>query len=345
MTTTMNQQIVLKTRPVGMPKLSDFELIETPIPNIGPGELLVRARYLSVDPLQRVRMAATSTYGNVMPLGAVVWGRMVGEVVQSRNVHYQPGMFVEGMLGWQTYAVSDGGAERAEYGRGIVRVDPAQAPISTALGILGMPGLTAYCAMLELGRPRAGETVVLSAAAGMVGSLAGQIARIQGCRVVGLAGSADKVAYLTDTLGFDAAINYRDTPDLLQAVQAACPDGIDIYFDNVGGVIRDTMLRHLRRGARIPLVGRISGMNDPAPLHCPDPQVALMHARASMHGFIVYDYLHRLVEAREAIAGWLREGRVQYRETVVDGLESAPAAFVALFSGGNIGKQLVRIPT
>jgi NADPH-dependent curcumin reductase CurA len=344
MTAPVNRQVVLAARPDGMPKPSDFRIVETPIPQPGPGELLVRACYLSADPLQRVRMHASSTYGNTIPLGQVVWGRMVGEVVESRNAAYRRGEFVEGMLGWQTYAISDGSTGRAEYAPGISRVDPSLAPISTSLGVLGMPGATAYFALLELGRPRPGETVVISAAAGMVGSLAGQIARIMGCRVIGLAGSDAKIAYLTDELGFDAAINYRTAPDLLEAVRDACPGGIDVYFDNVGGTVRDTMLRHLRRGARIPLVGRISGMNDTAPRLCPDPQVLLMHARASMHGFIVYDWQHRLGECRQVIAGWLKTGRIVYRESIVDGLEQAPNAFIALFTGENIGKQLIRIP-
>jgi NADPH-dependent curcumin reductase CurA len=338
-----NRQIVLAARPQGLPRETDFQLVETPIPVPGPGEILVRAHYLSADPLQRIRMEPSSTYGATIPLGDVIWGRLVGEVVQSNNGDYPIGCFVEGMLGWQDYAISDGGGRRAAYAPGVTRVDPTIAPISTSLGILGMPGVTAYFALLELGRPKAGETVLVSAAAGMVGSLAGQIARILGCRVVGLVGNDEKVTYLTKELGFDAAINYRTTQDLLAALQIACPGGIDVYFDNVGGPIRDTALRHLRYGARVALVGRIASMNDQQPPMCPDPQVPLMHARASMHGFIVYDYEDRADECRSAIAAWLREGRISYRESVVDGLENAPHALIAVLRGDNIGKQLVRL--
>lgn len=339
----MNRQIVLVNRPDGVPRETDFAIRTVPVPVPREGELLIRAHYLSVDPLQRLRMNESSTYGQTIPLGTVVWGRQVGQVVQSRNAAFREGDFVEGMLGWQDYAISDGRTERAEYAPGITRVDPALAPISTSLGILGMPGVTAYFAMLELGRPQPGETVVVSAAAGTVGALAGQIARIAGARVVGLAGSPEKVAHLTEDLGFAAGIDYRATLDLYGAVVAACPGGMDVYFDNVGGVIRDTMLRHLRRGARIPLVGRIAHLHDQAPRLCPDPQVPLMHARASMQGFIVYDYEHRADEARSAIAGWIADGRVRYRETVVDGLENTPRAFIAMLGGGNTGKALVRL--
>jgi NADPH-dependent curcumin reductase CurA len=203
--------------------------------------------------------------------------------------------------------------------------------------------VTAYFAMLELGRPKPGNTVVVSAAAGTVGALAGQIARIAGGRVVGLAGSAAKVAHLVDDLGFAAAIDYRKTPDLHAAIRDACPEGIDVYFDNVGGSVRDTMLRNLRRGARIALVGRIAHLHDTTPPLCPDPQVPLMHARASMHGFIVYDYEHRADEARAAIAGWLADGRLRYRETIVDGFENTPRAFIDMLGGANLGKALVRL--
>lgn len=339
----MNRQIILIKRPDGTPRESDFAIQTVPVPEPGDGELLVRAHYLSVDPLQRLRMNDSSTYGQTIPLGTVVWGRQVGEVVQSRHPAFREGDFVEGMLGWQDYTISDGRTGHAEYAPGITRVDPALAPISTSLGILGMPGVTAYFAMLQLGKPKPGETVVVSAAAGTVGALAGQIARIAGARVVGLAGSPTKVAHLTDDLGFAEAIDYRATPDLFAAVVAACPGGMDVYFDNVGGIIRDTMLRHLRRGARIPLVGRIAHLHDQTPRLCPDPQVLLMHARASMHGFIVYDYEHRANEARTAIAGWMADGRVRYRETVVDGFENTPRAFIDMLGGGNFGKALVRL--
>jgi hypothetical protein len=336
------KQVILARRPVGMPTLDDFTIVERKVPDIRGGELLIRARYLSVDPLQRVRMAPSSTYGQTMPLDEVVWGRMVGEVIDSRNADYRVGEFVEGMLGWSEYAVSDGSTAKAEYAPGLTRVDPDRAPISTALGILGMPGVTAYFSLLEIGQPKVGETVLVSAAAGMVGSLAGQIARIKGCRVVGIAGGKEKTRYIVDDLGFDAAIDYKAGIDMVEAIRAACPDGVDVYMDNVGGPIRDAALRTLNRGARVPLVGRISQMHDASPV-CPDPQVPLMHARARMEGFIVYDYEHRAEEASSMIATWLRSGELRYRETVTHDIESAPSAFISMLAGGNIGKQIVKL--
>lgn len=339
----INRRFVLAARPVGRPKESDFRLESAPIPTPKPGEVLIRAHYVSVDPLQRLRMNESARYGNTVPLGEVMIGRLVGEIVQSRNPAYREGEFVEGMLGWQEYAVSDGGTDRVAYAPGITRVDPSLAPISTSLGILGFPGMTAYFAMMEIGQPKAGETVVVSTAAGTVGSLAGQIAKIHGCRVIGIAGSDEKVAYVTGELGFEGALNYATARDLSASVKMLCPDGVDIYFDNTGGAIRDAVLPHLRLGARIPLVGRIADMHDPGQKVVPDPYVYLTHARARMEGFIVYDYAHRADEARRAIAGWLREGKLKYRETLVDGFENTPAAFIAMLGGANIGKQLVRV--
>lgn len=338
----LNRRILLIRRPHGMPREGDFALDTAPVPTPGEGEILIRARYLSADPLQRIRMADSATYGATIPLGTVVWGRQVGEVVKSRHPGFRVGDIVEGMLGWQDYSLSDGGTARAEYAPGITRVDPAVAPITTSLGVLGMPGVTAYFALTEIGRPQPGETVVVSGAAGTVGSLAGQIARVMGCRVIGIAGGAAKVAHVTDRLGFDAAIDYRATPDIAAALRDLAPQGVDIYFDNVGGPIRDAVLRVLRRGARVALVGRISQMHDPSPT-CPDPQVPLMHARALMQGFIVYDYEHRADEARAAIGAWIRAGRIRYDETIVEGFENTPRAFIDMLKGGNLGKMLVKV--
>ena len=338
----MNRRILLVRRPEGMPRPGDFRMDEAPVPQPRDGELLIRARYVSVDPLQRIRMNESATYGATIPLGGVVWGRMVGEVVESRHPGHPTGSVVEGMLGWQEYAISDGGTGKAEYAQGITRVDPNLAPVSTALGLLGMPGVTAYFAMLEIGRPQPGETVVVSAAAGTVGSLAGQIARIAGCHVIGIVGSDAKAAHITRDLGFAAAINYRTEPDITARLRALCPAGVDVYFDNVGGEIRDAVLGHLRRGARIPLVGRISQMHRAQALSR-DPQVPLMHARARMEGFIVYDYEHRAAEAHRQIAAWLHAGQVTYRETITEGFENTPRAFLDMLAGENIGKALVRV--
>lgn len=341
----INRRIVMAHRPVGLPKESDFAIVESPIPVPKDGEMLVRAHYLSADPLQRYRMDAVSGYGKVLGEGDVVKGRLVGEVVQSRHPDYKVGDFVEGMLGWQEYAISDGSTKRAEYAPGIARVDPGIAPISTSLGILGFPGVTAYFALLEICQPKPGETVVVSSAAGAVGSLAGQIARIKGARVVGLASTDEKVDYITRELGFDAGINYRTTPDLLAALKQACPNKIDAHFDNVGGPIADTILQHMAWHSRIALVGNMSAntMADRKSAPRPEYQHLIMASRVRMEGFIVYDYEDRADEARRAIGGWLREGKIKYRETIIDGFENAPSAFISMMQGGNIGKQLIRL--
>lgn len=339
----VNRQIVPTARPDGLPQETDFKLVERPLPDIGEGELLVRAHYLSADPFQRLRLNDSSRYGNPEPLNEVVRGRMVGEVVRSNHAGFAPGEFVEGMLGWQEFAISDGSSKRAQYAPGITKVDPDLAPISTSLGILGFPGVTSYFALLELCEPKPGETVVITSAAGAVGSLAGQIAKIKGCRVVGLTSTDEKVAYIVDELGFDAGINYRAEKDLSEALQRTCPDRIDVHFDNVGGEIADTIMRHLNTFARIALVGNISHINDAQPRMIPDPAGLITATRARIQGFIVYDYENRADEARQAIAGWLREGRIKYRETVTQGIENAPRALISVLQGGNIGKQLIKV--
>ncbi|MDA0367651.1 MAG: NADP-dependent oxidoreductase [Proteobacteria bacterium] len=338
-----NRKVVLARRPDGMPVKDDFRLINDPVPEPGPGELLVRAHYLSADPFQRMRLDASSRYGKTLDIGDVIKGRLVGEVVRSNNADYQVGDFVEGMLGWQTYAISDGSTARAEYAPGITKVDPKIAPISAYLGILGFPGVTAYFALLEVCDPQAGETVVVTGAGGAVGSLAGQLAKIRGCRVVGIAGSDEKLSHIVDELGFDAGINYRTTPDLLAALRRDCPERIDVHFDNVGGDIAHTIVHHLARNARVVLVGNISQNNLAEKPSRPDVTGLLMTARAMTKGFIVYDWEDRADEARNAIAGWLAEGKIRYRETISEGIDSAPAAFISMLQGGNIGKQLIRL--
>ena len=338
-----NRKVVLARRPNGMPVEEDFRLVDDPVPEAGPGELLVRAHYLSADPFQRMRLDAGSSYGKTLDIGDVIKGRMVGEVVQSNHADYRVGEFVEGMLGWQTYAISDGSTARAEYAPGITKADPSIAPISTYLGILGFPGVTAYFAMLEVCDPQPGETVVVTGAGGAVGSLAGQLAKIRDCRVVGVAGSDEKLDHVTGELGFDSGINYRTTSDVLADLQRLCPDRINVHFDNVGGDIAYAILQHLARDARIVLVGNISQNNLPEKQMRPDVTGFLMAARAMTKGFIVYDYENRADEARKAIAGWLAEGKIHYRETIADGIDRAPAAFISMLQGGNIGKQLIRL--
>ncbi len=339
----VNRQFVMAARPYGLPKESDFAIREVPLPIPAQGEMLIRAHYLFADPLQRYRMEATSSYGKVLEDGDVIIGRLVGEIVQSCHPDFQVGEFVEGMLGWQEYAISDGSTKRAEYAPGIAKVDPNIAPISTSLGILGFPGVTAYFALRDICAPKPGETVVVSSAAGAVGSLAGQIAKIMGARVVGLAGTDEKIDWITKELDFDAGINYRAAPDLLAALRDVCPNRIDAHFDNVGGEISDTILQHLAKDARIALVGNSSRSDRTDKPPRMDYQRQLMSSRTLMKGFIVDDYENHADEARCAVAAWLKTGQIQYRETIVDGFENAPRAFISLMQGGNIGKQLIRL--
>jgi hypothetical protein len=333
MSSAMNCQIVLKRRPAGAPTPSDFALVDAPLPKPGDGEILCRTIYLSLDPYMRGRMNEGRSYARPVELGQVMVGGTVGQVVESRHPAFAPGDFVLGYDGWQEYAVSKG--------VGMRKLDPAQAPISTALGVLGMPGLTAYVGLLDIGRPRPGETVVVSAAAGAVGSAVGQIAKIKGCRAVGIAGSADKCAYVVRELGFDACVNYK-TGDFPSALQAACPSRVDIYFDNVGGDVLKAVLRIINVNARIPLCGIISQYNATEPP--PGPNLApLLVNRALIKGFIVSDHLDRTADFLAECTGWVREGRLKYREDIVEGLERAPGAFIGLLQGTNFGKLLVGV--
>lgn len=330
-----NRQVVLRRRPEGEPRPSDFEVIETPRPRPGPGDLLCRTLYLSLDPYMRGRMLEGKSYtGTTNPgLGEVMIGGTVSEVVESHTPAFAPGDIVLGFNGWQAYAACRPG--------GLRKLDPAQAPITTALGVLGMPGMTAYVGLLDIGRPRPGETVVVSAAAGAVGSVVGQIARIKGCRAVGVAGSPAKCDHVVKDLGFDACVSYR-APDFPAALRAACPDGIDVYFENVGGPVLAAALSMINMNARIPLCGLISQYNAAGPVAGPDLRPVLT-SRALIQGFIVSDHMGRLGDFLADASAWLGEGRLRYREDIVDGLERAPEAFLRLFRGDNVGKLLVRV--
>jgi NADPH-dependent curcumin reductase CurA len=333
MSSSVNRQVVLVNRPKGEPQESDFSLIEAPIPEPGPGQFLCRTIYLSLDPYMRGRMRAAASYAKPVEVGQVMVGGTVSQVVRSQHAGLADGDVVLGYSGWQEYAVSDG--------QGVYKLDPRQGPISYYLGVLGMPGLTAYAALLDIGRPKAGETVVVSSAAGAVGSVVGQIAKIKGCRVVGIAGSDAKCAYLVNELGFDACINRR-TEDLNAALARTCPAAIDIYYDNVAGPLLEAVLRHLNVGARIPLVGLISQYNAPTPPPGPN-LMPLLIKRALIQGFLVIDYEHRREAFLRDVSSWLKEGKLKYREDVVQGLENAPRAFLGLFRGENFGKLLVRV--
>jgi NADPH-dependent curcumin reductase CurA len=336
---TTNRRVVLKSRPVGEPKPSDFELVEAPIPSPADGEILCRTIWLSLDPYMRGRMNDVKSYAAPVEIGGVMVGGTVSEVVTSRHPGFEPGDFVLGYGGWQTHHVARPGASPGPFGP--LKLDPAAAPISTALGVLGMPGMTAYVGLLDIGQPKPGQTVVVSAAAGAVGSAVGQIARIKGCRAVGVAGAPDKCQYVVKELGFDACVSYR-SPDLFAALKEACPGGIDVYFDNVGGEVLQTVLRLVNPFARIPLCGIISQYN--ATELPPGPNMApFLVNRLTLRGFIVSDHVDRLGDFLRDGTTWVREGRLKYREEIAEGLENAPRAFIGLLRGQNLGKQLVKV--
>ena len=333
MPTTANRRIVLRRHPVGMPRPDDFDLVESPLPSPGDGEVLCRTIYLSLDPYMRGRISGVRSYAQPVEPGQVIVGATVGEVIESKHAGLAKGDIVLGYDGWQSHAVAKGGALR--------KLDPRQAPISTALGVLGMPGMTAYVGLLDIGQPKPGETVVVSAASGAVGSAVGQIARIKGARAVGIAGSQDKCDYVVRELGFDACVNYK-TGDLAAALRAACPGGVDVYFENVGGDVLRSVMTLLNQNARIPLCGLISEYN--ATESTPGPNLRpLLFNRVLLKGFIVSDHLSRLGEFLKDCGGWLREGRLKHREDIVIGLEKAPEAFIGLLQGKNFGKLLVRV--
>lgn len=335
MATETNQQILLVKRPQGMPTEEDFRLVEGPIPQPEDGEVLVRTLYLSVDPYMRGRMSDRKSYVPPYPLHEVITGGVVGEVVQSKATDLKEGDIVLAHYGWQKYAA----VKRSQ----VRKVNPDIAPITTALGVLGMPGLTAYFGLLEIGQPQPGETVVVSGAAGAVGTVAAQIAKIKGCRVVGIAGSNEKIRYLLDELGLDAAINYKTTPHLKKALAEACPNGVDIYFDNVGGEISDAVMSLLNHGARIPLCGQISLYNLEKADMGPRIQPQLLITSALMKGFIVTDFADRFEEGTRQLALWVKTGQLKYTEHIVEGFENTVKAFLGLFTGENLGKQLVKV--
>jgi NADPH-dependent curcumin reductase CurA len=333
MSDTVNRQVVLVSRPQGEPSTANFALVEAPLPELGPGQFLARTIYLSLDPYMRGRMDARESYAKPADLGKAMVGGTVGQVVRSNHPGFAEGQFVLGYWGWQEYGVSGG--------NGVRTLDPTAGPISYALGVLGMPGMTAYVALLDIGRPQPGETVVVSAAAGAVGSVVGQIARIKGCRAVGVAGGEAKCRFVTAELGFDACVDYKKA-DFPQALKDACPSGIDIYYDNVGGPVLAAALRLINRGARIPLVGHIAQYNAAVPPPGPN-LIPLLVKRALIHGFIVSDHSEREAEFLRDVGAWIKEGKIKYREDIVEGLDNAADAFLGLFRGANVGKLLVRV--
>jgi NADPH-dependent curcumin reductase CurA len=338
MTQATNQRIVLASRPHGDPKPDDFRLESAPIPVPPEGGVLLKTLWLSLDPYMRGRMSAAKSYAASVEIGAVMEGGTVCEVAASNNPTFAVGDVVLAHTGWQRYAVSDG--------RGLRKLDSSLAPVQTALGVLGMPGMTAYTGLGVIGQPKSGETVVVAAATGPVGSLVGQIARLRGARAVGIAGGPDKVRALTEEFGFDAAIDHR-APDFAERLGAACPNGIDVYFENVGGPVFDAVLPLLNDFARVPVCGLVSQYNatelPPGPDRLPLLMRQVLTKRLRIQGFIVTDFAEHARDFAREVGGWVKEGRVRYREDVVDGLENAPEAFMGLLKGRNFGKLLVKV--
>jgi NADPH-dependent curcumin reductase len=327
------RRVVLARRPGAEIVESDFRFESAPMPEPGPRELLVRVIYLSVDPYMRGRVRDASTYSRTVAIGEVVTAGAVGQVVKSNHPDFEVGDIVEDRFGWQEYAIGSGPTLR--------KIDPSIAPISTANGVLGMPGMTAYFGLYELGQPRPGETVVVSAASGAVGQVVGQLAKIAGCRAVGVAGGNAKCKFVTDTLGFDACIDYKAEPNLGAAVKAACPDGVDVYFDNVGGRVSDAVLENLTYFARVALCGSIS-QSSTAEVG-PRMMGTFVSKRVTARGFIVSDFSGKYAAAMRRMGDWVRAGRVKYKEDIVEGIDSAPRAFIGILRGENFGKMLVRL--
>jgi NADPH-dependent curcumin reductase CurA len=328
-----NRQILLKRRPEGLPTQADFELVERPLPEPGDGDVLTRTLFLSLDPYMRGRMSAARSYAKPVEVGGVMGGGTVGEVVASRDPAFKAGDAVLGAGGWQDFA--------AQPAKGLRKLDPSLAPLSTALGVLGMPGLTAYVGLLDIGQPKTGETVVVSAASGAVGSMVGQLAKLRGCRTVGIAGGPEKCRFVVDQLGFDASVDHR-AADFPSALKDACGSGIDIDFENAGGAVLDAVWQRLNDFARVVVCGLIAQYNDTTPAPGPNVQV-LLTRRVKMQGFIVSDRLERRDAFLAEIGPLVRAGRIKYKEDMVDGLERAPAALIGLLQGKNFGKVVVRL--
>ena len=334
----VNRRIVLARRPEGAPVAEDFRLEEAAVPVPGAGQVLLRTRFLSLDPYMRGRMSDAPSYAPPIALDAPMTAQTVSVVEASQHPDYRVGELVVANVGWQDYGLSDG--------RDLVRIDPKLERPSWALGVLGMPGLTAYVGLLDIGRPQAGETVVVGAATGAVGSVVGQIAKLKGCRVVGVAGGAAKCAHAVESLGFDACLDHRE-PQLRERLVAACPKGIDVYFENVGGEVLYAVMPLLNVGARVPLCGLIAWYNLAKPPAGVDRTPALLSTvlrrRITIQGFIIFDHYRRFPAFVRDMREWLRAGRVRYREEVIEGLESAPRGLIGLLEGENFGKRVVRV--
>jgi len=327
--TSVNQSWHLAARPNGFPKLTDFELRQSPIPSPDSGQVLIASRYHSLDPYMRLRLNSADSL-----VGTLMVGDAVGEVIESRAADFVVGDIAMGNIGWQEYGVVDAGQLR--------KIDPSIAPISTSLGILGMPGLTAYFGLYEVGRPIAGDTVVVSAASGAVGAVVGQLAKLSGCRVIGIAGTDEKINYVVDELGFDAGLNYK-IEDIPTKLEALCPNGIDIYWDNVGGELADAAIEKIASGGRVVICGQITQYNATSPSLGPRIPHILLSRQARMEGFWVGQFENRNSHALNRLSHWVHDNELKYKEDVVVGIENSPAAFIGLLNGTNLGKLIVQL--
>ncbi|MEE4360271.1 MAG: NADP-dependent oxidoreductase [Pseudomonadales bacterium] len=339
MTDRMNTRVTLARRPEGMPTEADFTVETLPAPVPGDGELLLKTLWLSLDPYMRGRMSDRKSYAKPLEIGEVITGGVVAQIVESKDPEWPVGTLVTNMSGWQQYAVTKPGEYR------LFPVDPDNAPIQTAVGVTGMPGQTAYFGLLRVGKPIAGETVVVSAASGAVGATVGQIAKIKGCRVVGVAGGPEKCAWCRDELGFDACVDYK-SPTFAEDLKKACPDGVDVYFENVGGAVLQAVAPLLNDGARVPVCGYISAYNSPSDAVIEPPDAWLKRTLENppeTRFFVVTEWIAEFDTATAQLGEWIRQGKLKYRETVVEGIEHAPTAFRMLFTGDNFGKLLVKV--
>ena len=332
--TTLNHKFELAARPVGLPKRSDWKYAEEPVRDLRDGELLVKLLYISLDPAMRGWINEGKSYVPPVAIGEVMRAGGLGRVVDSKNPAFASGDCVTGLLGVQEYAVSDG--------KNLMKIDPKIAPLPVYLGALGMTGMTAYFGLLDVGQPKPGDTVVISAAAGATGMVAGQIAKIKGCHAIGIAGGPQKCEFVVKQLGFDAAVDYK-SEDVRKALQQHCPKGIDIYFDNVGGDILDAALSQLARGARVLICGAISQYNNTTPIKGPSNYLSLLVNRATMKGFLVFDYASRYPEAAREMGGWYAAGKLKTREDIAEGFNNFPEVFLKLFKGENTGKLMLKV--
>jgi leukotriene B4 12-hydroxydehydrogenase/15-oxo-prostaglandin 13-reductase len=330
----VNRQFQLAARPVGLPKESDFKLVEAPLSAPQQGQVLLKTVFLSVDPYMRGRMTGVRTYADPVNVGDVMVGGTVGQVIESHDPSLHPGDFVTGYWGWRDHAV----AKAAE----VQKLNPQLAPVSTALGVLGMPGMTAYFGFLEICHPKQGETVVVSGAAGAVGSLVGQIAKLKGCLAVGIAGADEKIKYLVNDLGFDAAFNYKTTSDYPAKLKELCPNGVDCYFDNVGGAISDSVFLMMNLFGRVSICGQISQYNFEKPEPGPRLLGQILVKQLKVEGFIVSRFQERWAQGISQMAQWIKEGKIKYHEDIVEGFEKTPRAFIDMLQGKNTGKMLVK---